>query len=171
MSAPPATSRLISGCSPVSTSELLDVALGGAHRGSPGPLSRRVQVRLVGGERAVLAVTATGPRERKRQVAREGDLCGASSDRLQALCRLGRALDGGALLGGWPVLSVTDPLPDPSNPMPAAILAPRSASTLCQCLPRAPGFRGHISPHMAHDVFHQWSRSVCESTSRYKVPA
>ncbi len=39
----------------------------------PDHLLGRVQVRLVGRERAVLAVAAAGPRQRQRQVAREGD--------------------------------------------------------------------------------------------------
>ena len=66
-----ATSGLTSGRSPVSTSSSLTC------RGRPvedrQDLLRRMQVRRVGGERAVLAVAATRPRQRQRQVAREGD--------------------------------------------------------------------------------------------------
>src|SRR4051794_1853786 len=52
--------------------QLLDVAL---HRTVERPehLVWRVQVRLVRRERAVLAVAPTRPRQRQRQIAREGD--------------------------------------------------------------------------------------------------
>ena len=52
--------------------QLLDVAPGGAVE-QPLDLVRRVEVRLVRRERAVLAVRDAGPRERQRDVAREGD--------------------------------------------------------------------------------------------------
>ncbi len=52
--------------------QLLDLALGGAVEDLEH-LIGRVEVRLVRGEGAVLAVAPAGPRQRERQVAREGD--------------------------------------------------------------------------------------------------
>jgi hypothetical protein len=52
--------------------QLLDIAPRGAVQ-QPLDRVRRVQVRLMGRERAVLAVAPARPRQRQRQVAREGD--------------------------------------------------------------------------------------------------
>ncbi len=52
--------------------QLLDVASGGLVE-AVDHLLGRVDVRLVGGERAVLAIAAAGPRERERQVSGIGD--------------------------------------------------------------------------------------------------
>ena len=58
-----------------------------------------VQVRLVRGERAVLAVAAARPGERERQVSREGDAAGHRSPRYRCAHRSHLALLG-LLIGG-----------------------------------------------------------------------
>ena len=90
-----ATSGLTSGCSPVSTSSSLTARRGAVEQREH--LVGLVQVRLVGGEGAVLAVAPAGPRQREREVAREGD----------APARHSRAVYGGRV--ETPVCDVSPP--------------------------------------------------------------
>ena len=98
--------------------QLLDVALRGAVQ-QLLDLVGRPQVRLVRGERAVLAVAPAGPRERQRQVAREGD----------PAAHPGRSLRGG---GGGRTASTRRWRPHPERHRAGGSLSPACRSASCQ---------------------------------------
>ena len=98
--------------------QLLDLASGRAVEDLEDILGR-VQMRLVGGERAVLAVAAAGPRQRQRQVAREGDATAhghesrtprAGADAEPAYARPARAFSSARpIVNGWLISVLTRP--------------------------------------------------------------